>query len=99
MKTYNVGDFYWEYADKILRGLGVKESVYDERVLAFMSLKMLVDNKSLNFNFDYENKFNAKKEHLVFKGKELNLRETFLNIIKNIKEYDNTKYFIKDTYI
>ena len=46
-----LGDYYWAYAD-ILRGIGINESVYDQRILAFMALKLLVDNEKLAFNFD-----------------------------------------------
>lgn len=95
--SYNVRDFYWEHADKLLRGLGVKESVYDERVLAFMALKMLSDNDLIKFNFDYNKNFGAKKEHIVLnKDKSINLRQTFLNLVVNILEYDNTNFFISD---
>lgn len=32
-----LGDFYWAHAD-ILRGVGVSEAGYDQRILAFMAL-------------------------------------------------------------
>ena len=51
-ETYNVGDFYWAYSD-ILRGIGINPSMYDQRIMAFMALKLLVDNKLVAFNFNY----------------------------------------------
>ena len=47
-KKPKIGDFYWAYAD-ILRGIGINESVYDQRILAFMALKLLVDNHKVQF--------------------------------------------------
>jgi len=101
-----IGDFYWDYAD-IMRALGIKEGVYDERILGFMALKLLVDNNKVSFNFNYktnnedknlkqETPFNCKKEHIFFnQDKTINYSETFKTIIKNIKDYDNTKHFMK----
>jgi type I restriction enzyme M protein len=84
MHEKKLGDFYWAYAD-ILRGIGINESMYDQRIMAFMALKLLIDNDIVKFNFDYQNKSNPfglgdeLEEYLS-----VNTKETFLNIIKNI---------------
>jgi len=90
MKTNEnkIGDFYWAYAD-ILRGIGINESVYDQRILAFMALKLLIDNQFLTFNFDYNNNFNlyTKNPNSVIYKKFLKLsstKEKFTFLIKNI---------------
>lgn len=57
-----VGDFYWSYADILRTSVGVNESVYDQRIMAFMALKLLVDNNFVKFNFDYKNNFNLKTD-------------------------------------
>ena len=44
-------DYYWSYAD-ILRGIGINESTYDQRIMAFMALKLLIDNDKLIFNLE-----------------------------------------------
>lgn len=89
------GDFYWAYAD-ILRGIGINESVYDQRILAFMSLKLLVDNQKVQFNFDYRNKFGLSEVDY----EKYNLgssKLTFINIIENISDFGvNLKYFEQD---
>ena len=45
-------DYYWSYAD-ILRDIGINESTYDQRIMAFMALKLLIDNNKLMFNLEY----------------------------------------------
>lgn len=99
-----VGDFYWAYAD-ILRSVGLKESIYDERILAFMALKLLIDNKKLNFNFIYKDKYghfldvpfgiNNKEDIFLLENGKINYQLTFENIINEIFKFDNTLYFIK----
>ena len=32
-------DYYWAYSD-ILRDIGINESTYDQRIMAFMALKL-----------------------------------------------------------
>ena len=49
-----LGDYYWAYSD-ILRDIGINESTYDQRIMAFMALKLLIDNDKLKFNFEYHN--------------------------------------------
>ena len=49
-------DYYWSYAD-ILRDIGINESTYDQRIMAFMALKLLIDNNKLKFNFEYSDNF------------------------------------------
>lgn len=79
-----VGDFYWDYCD-ILRGAyGVSESLYDQRVLAFMALKLLCDNGRLTFSFDPSRNF----DQTTFKGK--SAKETFLQIVRNLEKFDRT---------
>ena len=91
-----IGDFYWAYAD-ILRGIGINESMYDQRILAFMALKLLVDNELIKFNFDYKNNFGLD-ENLYEKYKGKNTKETFENLIKDIENLgtEKLKYFIQD---
>ena len=88
-------DFYWAYAD-ILRGIGINESMYDQRIMAFMALKLLIDNDFIVFDFDYKNNFNLKDKFAKYKAK--NTKETFLNIIKDIKKLGTTKlkYFTQN---
>ena len=45
-----LGDYYWAYSD-ILRDIGINESTYDQRIMAFMALKLLIDNDKLKFIF------------------------------------------------
>lgn len=95
-KNKNIGDFYWAYAD-ILRGMGINESMYDQRILAFMALKLLVDNDKLKFNFDYKNQFGLDPE-LYAKYAADNSQKTLVNIIKNIGEMgQNLSFFIQQS--
>jgi type I restriction enzyme M protein len=90
-----IGDFYWAYAD-ILRGIGINESVYDQRILAFMALKLLVDNHKVQFNFDHQNQFGLSGEDFK-KYWCINKKQTFINLIKNITKLGkNLKYFQQD---
>jgi type I restriction enzyme M protein len=91
-----IGDFYWAYAD-ILRGIGINESMYDQRIMAFMALKLLVDNELVIFNFDYKKNFGLPKQtFLIYKGTDT--KETLVNIINDIKQLGSGKlqYFIQD---
>jgi type I restriction enzyme M protein len=93
-----IGDFYWAYAD-ILRGIGINESVYDQRILAFMALKLLVDNKKTQFTFDWRNKFGLTDAKYK-KYKADNIINTFLNIIADIKYLgSNLSYFNQPSYM
>ena len=83
-----IGDFYWAYAD-ILRGIGINESVYDQRILAFMSLKLLIDNQFLTFDFEYNSNFNLLATNLdptIYKKfiQLLTTKEKFIFLVKNI---------------
>lgn len=93
-----VGDFYWAHAD-ILRGIGINESTYDQRIMAFMALKLLIDNKKVKFTFDYTHKGQFgldDKTYAKYKGS--NTKETFSNLIANIKDLgQNLQYFIQDS--
>lgn len=92
MQENKLGDFYWAYAD-ILRGIGINESMYDQRIMAFMAIKLLVDNDIVKFNFDYKNKsnpFGLKNDIVKYLG--TNTKETFLNIIKNIASLGNSSF-------
>ncbi len=90
-----IGDFYWAYSD-ILRGIGINESMYDQRIMAFMALKLLVDNNKVIFDFDWRNNFNLGA--MTQKYKKETTKATFLNIIDDLKDLgsENLKYFIQD---
>ena len=87
-------DYYWAYAD-ILRDIGINESTYDQRIMAFMALKLLIDNDKLRFNFEYRENFSlSEKEYKRYKDK--NTKEIFLDIIKNIEKFgreENLHFF------
>lgn len=91
----SLGDFYWAHAD-ILRGAGVSEAGYDQRILAFMALKLLIDNHKLKFNFEYDNQFGlSEAEYLKFKGK--SSKETFANLVGDLSELgQNLRFFEQD---
>ena len=91
-----LGDYFWAYAD-ILRDIGINESTYDQRIMAFMALKLLIDNDKLAFNFEYENSFGLNPE--IYKEyKKEDTKSTFLNIIKNIEKFgQNLNYFEQDS--
>jgi len=95
---YRIGDFYWAYAD-ILRGIGVNETVYDQRILAFMALKLLVDNHKLQFNFDWRNNFGlSAKQYKKYEAE--NTIKTFLNIVADIENLgQNLLYFIQPSHM
>ncbi|TNZ56390.1 N-6 DNA methylase [Vibrio parahaemolyticus] len=96
IKNKSIGDFYWAYAD-ILRGMGINESMYDQRILAFMALKLLVDNNKLKFNFDYKNHFGLDSE-LYAKYAAENSQKTLINLIENIGEMgQNLSFFIQQS--
>lgn len=89
LKANLIGDFYWSHAD-LLRGVGVNSSGYDERILAFTAIKLLIDNNKVNFNFDYNKNFGLSDiDYKKYHGS--NLIETFLNIVSNIDELSNSK--------
>ena len=87
-------DYYWAYAD-ILRGIGINESTYDQRIMAFMALKLLIDNDKLKFNLEYQNNFGfSRQRYAHYKGKDT--KETFLKMIRNIEKLgkeENLHYF------
>ena len=87
-------DYYWAYSD-ILRDIGINESTYDQRIMAFMALKLLIDNDKLAFDLDFRNNFNLPpEEYAEYKGKDT--KETFLNIIRDIEilgRGENLHYF------
>lgn len=98
IREKKLGDFYWAYAD-ILRDIGINPSTYDQRIMAFMALKLLIDNNKLLFNLEYKKNFGMSKE-LYSKYESKNSKETFLNIIRDIKNLGNEhnlKYFKQDT--
>jgi len=91
-----LGDYYWAYAD-ILRGIGINESVYDQRILAFMALKLLIDNDKLSFNFDYRNRFGLDPETYARYQKE-DTKSTFLNLVEHITDFGrNLHYFEQES--
>jgi len=91
-------DYYWAYSD-ILRDIGINESTYDQRIMAFMALKLLIDNDMLSFNLEYTNNFSLSYgDYVEYKGKDT--KETFLNIIKDIEilgKQENLHYFHQDS--
>ena len=91
-----IGDFYWAYAD-ILRGIGINESVYDQRILAFMALKLLVDNQFIAFDFDYKNNFNLLSGYMNLSlgekfSKLSTTKEKFTILIKNILLFSKKEF-------
>jgi type I restriction enzyme M protein len=64
--------------------------------MAFMALKLLIDNDFIVFDFDYKNNFNLKNKFSKYKSEDT--KATFLNIIKDIKNLGTPKlkYFIQD---
>jgi type I restriction enzyme M protein len=87
MREKKLGDFYWAYAD-ILRGIGINESMYDQRIMAFMALKLLIDNAFLKFDFDYKENFGL--DH-ISKYKAKDSKSTFLNILSDIENLGTSK--------
>ncbi|ABB43976.1 N-6 DNA methylase [Sulfurimonas denitrificans DSM 1251] len=89
-------DYYWAYSD-ILRDIGINESTYDQRIMAFMALKLLIDNDKLMFTFEYNNNFGL--DHAIFAKYDLGeTKKTFLNIIKNIEKLgQNLNYFTQES--
>ena len=91
-----LGDFYWAHAD-ILRGIGIPASTYDQRIMAMMAVKLLIDNKKLQFNFDYDNQFGLPIE-LYYQYKGEDTKATFKNIIADIENLgQNLRYFKQPT--
>lgn len=91
-KKTTLGDFYWQYAD-ILRGIGVPPATYDQRIMAFMAVKLLIDNDKLAFNFRYNNQFGMSDDlYLTYKGADT--KATFKNIVANMgKLGKNLRFF------
>jgi len=89
-------DYYWSYAD-ILRDIGINESTYDQRIMAFMALKLLIDNNKLTFTFEYKNNFGLdEKTYKEYRAKDT--KSTFLKIIKNIENFGkNLNYFEQES--
>jgi len=94
MKEKKLGDFYWAYAD-ILRGIGINESMYDQRIMAFMALKLLVDNAFLKFDFNYKENFGLDT---ISRYKDKDTKSTFLNILSDIDNLgtQKLKYFTQE---
>lgn len=96
MKEKKISDFYWAYAD-ILRGIGINESMYDQRIMAFMALKLLVDNNKLAFNFEYNDNFGLNS-NLYKRYAKQDTKSTFLNLIQNIEDFgQNLNYFDQES--
>ena len=91
-KKKSLGDFYWAHAD-ILRGICIPASTYDQRIMAMMAVKLLIDNDKLKFNFDYDNQFGLPIEvYYQYKGDDT--KATFKNIIADIENLgENLRYF------
>ena len=91
-----LGDYYWAYSD-ILRDIGINESTYDQRIMAFMALKLLIDNDKLQFNLEYNYCFGLDEKTFAKYEKE-DTKSTFLNIIQNIENFgQNLNYFTQDS--
>lgn len=84
---YQIGDFYWDYADILRGGYGISETMYDQRVLALMALKLMCDNRKLNFSFDYRANFDQG----LFDEK--STKKTLLQIVRNLTLFNRTSYF------
>lgn len=96
MREKKLSDFYWAYAD-ILRGIGINESMYDQRIMAFMAVKLLIDNQKLSFTFEYDDNFGLTPTQYK-KYKKEDTKNTFLNIIKHIEEFgQNLNFFTQDS--
>jgi len=80
-----LGDYYWAYSD-ILRDIGINESTYDQRIMAFMALKLLIDNDKLQFNFEYKSYFGLD-DTIFEKYVREDTKATFLNLIQNIEKF------------
>lgn len=91
-----LGDYYWAYSD-ILRDIGINESTYDQRIMAFMALKLLIDNDKLSFNFEYEHDFGLD-DSLYRRYQGNDTKSTFLNIVKDIESFgQNLNYFDQES--
>ncbi len=91
-----LGDYYWAYSD-ILRDIGINESTYDQRIMAFMALKLLIDNDKLQFNLEYKNNFGLDESTFQQYQKE-DTKSTFLNLIQNIEKFGkDLNYFEQDS--
>ena len=91
-KKKTLGDFYWAHAD-ILRGIGIPPATYDQRIMAMMALKLLIDNGKLQFNFEFDKQFGLSDEAFAtYKG--ANTKATFKNIVADIENLGkHLKYF------
>ena len=88
-----VGDFFWAYGDILRSPYGITNNV-DTRVLGFMAIKLLCDDKKLNFTFNYKNNFSIKTN--FFTNKEKTTQEKFIKIVQNLQDFTTTsKYFKK----
>ena len=90
-----LGDYYWAHAD-ILRGIGIPPATYDQRILAFMAVKLLIDNGKLRFTLEYQEQFGlSDTEFAIYRGK--NTQATFRNIIQNLSNFgQNLDYFTQE---
>lgn len=89
-------DYYWAYSD-ILRDIGINESTYDQRIMAFMALKLLIDNDKLMFTFEYDNNFGLEAK-VYNQYKKDDTKSTFLNLIQNIEKFGrNLNYFEQES--
>ncbi|MFK5976193.1 MAG: hypothetical protein QM493_06770 [Sulfurovum sp.] len=85
-----LGDYYWAYAD-ILRDIGINESTYDQRIMAFMALKLLIDNDKLEFNFEYQDNFRfSRQRYAYYQGKDTKGKRATEHI-KKLKRYLTNK--------
>ncbi len=84
-------DFFWKHADVLYASAGVNPSGYDERVIPFIALKVLIDYGKTQFNLDYKNNFGlSPSQYNKIKGK--SLRETLVNIVKNMDKLSNFSF-------
>ncbi len=94
-KKKTLGDFYWAYAD-ILRGIGIPESTYDQRIMAFMAVKLLIDNSKLLFNFEYKQQFGLS-DTLFEQYKGEDTKTTFKNIMSDLENLgQELRYFSQE---
>ena len=86
-------DYYWAYSD-ILRDIGINESTYDQCIMAFMALKLLLDNDKLAFNLEYRNNFDLpSEEYIEYKGKDT--KENIKKLNRYLTNKGDKKYVSK----
>lgn len=85
-----IGDYYWDYADILRSSVGINPSMYDQRIIPFMAIKMLCDNNILLFNFDFKNNFGIQNKKIIVElNKFRTTKDKFGYIVKNIDKFSS----------